>query len=35
MFLSRAEKEVIDKGANEADEPSKKLTTKFKRLQNV
>ena len=35
MFLSRAKKEVIDKGASEADEPSKKLTTKFKRLQNA
>ena len=35
MFLSRAEKEVIDKGAGPADEPSKKLTTKFKRLQNA
>ena len=35
MFLSRAEKEVIDKGASEADEPSKKLTTKFKCLQNA
>ena len=33
MFLSRAEKEVIDKGTSEADEPSKKLTTKFKHLQ--
>ena len=35
MFLSRAEKEVIDKGASEADETSKKLTTKFKCLQNA
>ena len=35
MFLSRVEKEVINKGVSEADEPSKKLTTKFKHLQNA
>ena len=35
MFPSRAEKEVIDKGASKADEPSKKLTNKFKLLQNA
>ena len=35
MFHSRAEKEVINKGASEADEPSKKLTTKFKCLQSA
>ena len=35
MFLSRVEKDVIDKGASEADEPSKKLTIKFKRLRNA
>ena len=35
MFLSRAEKEVINKGTSEADEPSKKLTTKFKHLQSA
>ena len=35
MFLSRAEKEVMHKGASEADEGSKKLATNFKRLQNA
>ena len=34
MSLSKSEKVVIDKGASEAGEPSKKLTTKLNCLQN-